>query len=160
MRKPTAVLGSLLFLLVAPGTVAVLVPWLISKFQFQPEALPLRVAGAVLIAAGLAFLLDSFARFALTGLGTPAPVAPPQHLVVTGWYRFVRNPMYVAVVAIIVGEALLLGNLALFAYAIIVWFGFHAFVAGFEEPALRRAFGDEYGSYCARVPRWIPRPRR
>ena len=110
-----------------------------------------------MIAAGLPVLLDSFGRFAIQGLGTPAPIAPPQHLVVTGLYRYVRNPIYVAVTSLIVGQGLLFGSLRLLEYGLVVWLGFFAFVLLSEEPALRSKFGREYEDYCARVPRWIPR---
>ena len=154
-----AVLGSALFLVIAPGIVAGLGPWWISHWRMQPPLLgffALRVVGALLIALGLPVLLDSFARFALQGLGTPAPVAPPKHLVVTGWYRYVRNPMYVAVIFLIVGQGLLLGNRSVLEYAAIVWLGFHLFVLLYEEPTLRAKFGAEYDEFCANVRRWIP----
>ena len=107
--------------------------------------------------AGLAVLLDSFARFALRGRGTPAPVLPPTHLVVSGLYRYVRNPMYVAVLALVAGQGLLLGDVRVAAWGALLLVGFHLFVVGYEEPALRRAFGAEYERYCAGVRRWIPR---
>jgi len=162
MRKASAVLGSLVFLVIAPGTLAGYLPWSISGYRLapaSPEALALRVPGGLLIAGGLVFLLDSFARFALKGLGTPAPIAPPRRLVVSGYYRYVRNPMYVAVLALVLGQALVFESLPLLAYAIILWLGFHMFVAGYEEPVLRASFGEEYASYCAHVPRWMPRLR-
>jgi protein-S-isoprenylcysteine O-methyltransferase Ste14 len=118
---------------------------------------PLRIVGGGLILAGLPVLLDSFARFAVEGLGTPAPVFPTSHLVVTGWYRYVRNPMYVAVLAVIVGQALIFGNVALLEYGALAWLVAHIFVLTYEEPTLRRTFGEEYELYCANVPRWIPR---
>ncbi|HYL34774.1 MAG TPA: isoprenylcysteine carboxylmethyltransferase family protein [Bryobacteraceae bacterium] len=162
MRRVAAVLVSALFLVVAPGTVAGLVPWWISHWRFQPP-LPgwfsLRVAGALLIAAALPVLLDSFARFALQGLGTPAPVLPTRHLVVTGLYRYVRNPMYVAVVTIILGQGLVFGNIALLEYGAVVSVAFHIFVLAYEEPALRATFPREYERFCGNVPRWIPRLR-
>lgn len=108
---------------------------------------------------GVIGLLDSFARFALQGVGTPAPVLPTNHLVVTGMYRYVRNPMYVAVVSTILGEGLLLGNVPLLAYGGVVWLLFHVFVLRYEEPKLRASFGSEYQHYCSKVPRWIPRFR-
>lgn len=160
MRKSSAILGSLVFLVIAPGTFAGLLPWWISRYRLPQPSLATYatgVIGGLLIACGLLFLLDSFARFALKGLGTPAPIAPPQHLVVSGYYRYVRNPMYVAVLAIILGQALLFENVTLFAYATIVWLCVTAFVIGYEEPALREKFGREYLEYCASVPRWIPR---
>ena len=118
-----------------------------------------RWLGAALVAAALAVLLDSFARFALQGLGTPAPVLPPTRLVVTGLYRYVRNPMYVAILALTAGQALLLGDLRLAAWGALLWGGFHVFVVGYEEPALRRTFGEQYEAYRANVRRWIPRAR-
>ena len=157
-----AVLGSALFLVIAPGTILGLGPWWITRWRFESpawEALPLRVVGAVLILAGVPILLESFARFALEGLGTPAPVAPPRHLVVTGVYRHVRNPIYVALTSIIVGQALLFGNVVLFGYAAIWVFVFNLAVLVHEEPELRATFGAEYEAYCANVPRWLPRLR-
>ena len=116
-----------------------------------------RIIGALLIAAGLPVLLDSFARFAIQGLGTPAPIAPPQRLVVTGLYRWVRNPMYVAVALLIFGQGLLFGSVRLLQYGLLVWLAFFAFVVLYEEPALSRKFSKEYEEYCVQVPRWIPR---
>ena len=152
MRKSSAVVGSLVFFVIASGTFAGLLPWLISRFRFEPEPLGLRIAGGILLAGWLAFLIDSFARFALQGLA-------PVHLVVSGAYRRVRNPMYVAVLAVLFGEAALFGNVSLLAYAVLVWLSFHLWVLAYEEPALRRKFGEEYRLYCARVPRWLPRLR-
>ena len=157
-----AVLGSALFLVMAPGTILGLGPWWITRWRFESpawEALPLRVVGAVLILAGVPILLESFVRFALEGLGTPAPVAPPRHLVVTGVYRHVRNPIYVALTSIIAGQALLFGNVVLFGYAAIWVFVFNLAVLVHEEPELRATFGAEYEAYCANVPRWLPRLR-
>lgn len=111
----------------------------------------------MLIALGAIGLLDSFVRFALQGLGTPAPVFPTSHLVVTGLYRYVRNPMYVAVTSAILGQALIFGNVTLLEYGGMVWLLFHLFVLIYEEPTLKRSFGPEYKSFCVAVPRWIPR---
>lgn len=161
MSRGASILGSLVFLVLAPGTVAVLVPWWISGWQFAtPFAgwLPLRLLGCLLALAGAVGLLDSFRRFAVEGLGTPAPVAPTRHLVITGLYRYVRNPMYVAVVSLILGQGLLLGNVRLLVYGSLIWLLFHLFVLGYEEPTLRATFGAEYRAYCGAVPRWIPRP--
>jgi protein-S-isoprenylcysteine O-methyltransferase Ste14 len=160
MRRLFAVLGSAVFLVIAPGVVAGYVPWQISHWRMQVpffNFFPFRVAGVFLIIAGLPGLLDSFARFALKGLGTPAPVFPTRHLVVTGLYGYVRNPMYVSVVSIILGQGLLLGNLRILEYALAVWAAFHLFVLFYEEPTLRSTFGPEYEDFCANVPRWIPR---
>jgi protein-S-isoprenylcysteine O-methyltransferase Ste14 len=111
------------------------------------------------VTTGILVLLDSFARFALQGLGTPAPVAPPRRLVATGLYRTVRNPMYVAVVSAIVGQALFFGSLQLLAYGALVAVIVHLFVVAYEEPKLRATFGEEYEVFCADVPRWLPRLR-
>jgi protein-S-isoprenylcysteine O-methyltransferase Ste14 len=112
-----------------------------------------------MMVAGLPVLLDSFARFALQGLGTPAPVAPPAHLVVTGLYRYVRNPMYVSGVLIIAGQGLFFGNLGVLTYVLVVWLIFHLFVLFYEEPVLRGKFGAEYDEFRANVRRWVPRLR-
>ena len=116
-----------------------------------------RGVGMLLIAAGLPGLIDSFARFALQGLGTPAPIAPPQNLVVTGLYRYVRNPMYVAVVAVILGQGILFGDWRLLIYGGLLWLAFHAFVLAYEEPVLAESFGAQYEDFRANVPRWLPR---
>ena len=158
MRRVWAVLGSTLFLVIAPGSLAGLVPWWISGWQVETSVwLPSRLVGGLLVIAGASVLLDSFARFALQGLGTPAPAFPTRHLIVTGLYRYVRNPMYVAVIATIAGQALIFGNPRLLEYGLLVWLGFHLFVIAYEEPKLRPAFGPEYERFCAGVPRWIPR---
>jgi protein-S-isoprenylcysteine O-methyltransferase Ste14 len=160
MQKTSAVLGSVLFFVVAPCLAAGLVPWWISRWQFRPPFLGLEVTraiGVLLMMAGVPGVVDSFARFALQGLGTPAPVAPPQRLVVTGLYRYVRNPMYVSVVAIVLGQALLLGDWRLLVYGALFWLGCHIFVLVYEEPTLRRTFGAGYEAFCANVPRWVPR---
>lgn len=160
MRRAFAVLGSALFLVLAPGAVAGLIPWWISRWRFEPVSiwwLPLRIAGGLLVILGALVLLDSFARFALQGLGTPAPVFPTCNLVITGLYRYVRNPMYVAVVATILGQGLLFANVHLLGYAALVWLITHVFVLAYEEPALRATFGPAYESYRRNVPRWIPR---
>jgi protein-S-isoprenylcysteine O-methyltransferase Ste14 len=162
MRRFFAILGSAVFLVLAPGTVAGYIPWRISGWHFA-ASLPgipwLRWFGVILIAAGLPVLLDSFVRFALQGLGTPAPVFPTRHLVVSGWFRYVRNPMYVAVASLIVGQGLLFGSVGVLEYGAAVWLAFFLFVLLYEEPTLRRTFGAEYNEFCAHVPRWIPRLR-
>jgi len=160
VRRGFALVGTALFLVLAPGCVAGLVPWWISRWQIRapfPGYAAMRVIGAVLIAAGTLVVLDSFARFALQGLGTPAPVFPTRHLVVNGFYRYVRNPMYFAVVAVILGQAALFGDVRVFEYALCAWLVAHLFVLAYEEPTLRKTFGAEYESFRANVPRWIPR---
>jgi protein-S-isoprenylcysteine O-methyltransferase Ste14 len=160
MKSVPAIAGSVFFLLLAPGTVAGLVPWWISRWRIQPAFLGfvgLRYLGALLIVAGIPVVLDSFTRFALQGLGTPAPVLPTEHLVVSGLYRYVRNPMYVGVAAVIFGQGLLFADPRVLSYGALVWLGFHLFVISYEEPTLRRQFGAGYARFCASVPRWLPR---
>ena len=160
IRRVLAIVGSAAFLVLAPGFVAGMVPWWISHWRVETALLGLpvvRFAGGALLALGVTGLLDSFGRFALQGIGTPAPVFPTRHLVVTGLYRYARNPMYVAVVSAILGQGLILGNIQLLEYGGVVWVLFHLFVLVYEEPTLRATFGSEYTTFCAEVPRWIPR---
>jgi protein-S-isoprenylcysteine O-methyltransferase Ste14 len=152
--------GSLVFLLLVPGVVAGLVPWLLTGWRVREPWLhwmPLRVAGWILLAAGVFVLLQAFVRFVVEGLGTPAPVAPTERLVVGGLYRYVRNPMYLAVAAIILGQALLLGQPILLLYAGAFAVAVAAFVRWYEEPTLRRQFGEQYEAYQRAVPAWWPR---
>ncbi len=162
MRRILAILGSAIFLVIAPGIVAGYVPWRISRWHIGAPLLGIslfRLAGVLLMAAGLPVLLDSFARFALQGLGTPAPIFPTRHLVVSGLFRYVRNPMYVAVVALILGQGLLFGSIRILEYGIAVWVACCLSVLLYEEPTLRKSFGLEYEEFCAHVPRWIPHLR-
>ena len=152
-------LGSALFLVVAPGVVAGLVPWWLTGWQPGATWPPLQLIGALLIVAGAVVLLDAFARFVTEGFGTPAPVAPTQRLVVGGLYRYVRNPMYLAVGATIVGQAFLLGRPILLLYAAAFAAVVVAFVRLYEEPTLARQFGAQYEDYCRAVPGWWPRLR-
>jgi protein-S-isoprenylcysteine O-methyltransferase Ste14 len=160
VQRAIAVLGSAVFFVVAPFTLAGLVPWSITGWQLRPPFLGLELTrgiGVIMILAGAPGVVDSFARFALQGLGTPAPIAPPQKLVVTGLYRYARNPIYVGVVAVILGQALLFGDWRLLWYGALLWLFFHVWVVLIEEPTLERTFGREYDAFRAAVPRWIPR---
>ena len=159
MSRPAAAAGSLAWFVLAPGLVAGVVPWLLTGWDANDMPDALQALGVVLIVAGAAVMIRAFARFVVEGLGTPAPAAPPERLVVGGLYRYVRNPMYVALLATITGQALLLGRASLVVYAAVVWAVTFAFVRGYEEPALRRRFGTEYDSYRRAVPGWLPRPR-
>lgn len=118
-----------------------------------------RLLGLMFMAAALPILLDSFARFALQGLGTPAPVFPTRHLVVSGLFRYVRNPMYIAVVSLVLGQGFFFGSIPVLEYGAAVWVGFHFFVLLYEEPTLRSSYGHDYQDFCQHVPRWIPRLR-
>jgi protein-S-isoprenylcysteine O-methyltransferase Ste14 len=152
-----AALGSAAFLVAAPGVVAGLVPWLLTGWRSSNPPVPVAVLGALLIALGAGVLLHAFGRFVVEGRGTPAPVAPTERLVVGGLYRHVRNPMYLAVGAAIVGQALLLGRPLLLAYAAAFWLVVAAFVRGYEEPTLSARYGEEYAAYRRAVPAWWPR---
>jgi protein-S-isoprenylcysteine O-methyltransferase Ste14 len=157
MGRVRAGAGSLAFLLFAPGVVAGLIPWLLTDWEAETWWTPLRLLGGLMIGAGLAVLLEAFARFALEGIGTPAPVAPTERLVAGGTYRYVRNPMYLAVGALIVGQALVLGQAGLLVYAAAFGAAVAAFVHGYEEPVLAQRFGPEYEGYRRAVPAWWPR---
>lgn len=155
-----AALGSALFFVAAPVTVAGLIPWLITGWRIKSGTATtwlLRPIGIVLVVAGGAILVHSFVRFVVDGIGTPAPIAPTQHLVVGGAYRFVRNPMYLGVAALILGQALIFASWSLAAYGAAAMLVTHLFVVGYEEPTLSNTFGEEYAAYRRAVRRWIPR---
>jgi protein-S-isoprenylcysteine O-methyltransferase Ste14 len=156
-RRTKAALGSAVFLLVAPGIVAGLIPWSLTNWDPEPAPALVRATGVVLIGLGVGFLLHAFARFIFEGLGTPAPVAPTERLVVGGIYRYVRNPMYLAVGATIVGQALLLGRPALLIYAAAFGAVVFCFVRVYEEPTLANRYGESYETYRRAVPGWLPR---
>jgi protein-S-isoprenylcysteine O-methyltransferase Ste14 len=161
MRRLRAVLGSAAFALFGgPTIVAGLVPWLLTRWQTEGAPLALRVLGLVLIALGGALVLETTARFALQGRGTPAPFAPPERFVARGSYRLVRHPMYVGVLSLIVGQALVLGREILFGWAALAAILFQLFVVLHEEPELRKRFGPEYDDYRRRTGRWLPRLSR
>jgi protein-S-isoprenylcysteine O-methyltransferase Ste14 len=157
MRERQALVGSVIFFLAAPGIVAGLMPWWVAGWRMAPIWLPLRLAGILLIALGAIFLLHSFGRFVTEGRGTPAPVAPTEHLVVGGVYRYVRNPMYLAVLTIIVGQWLLTGHAAVLIYGAVIAAAVATFVRVYEEPTLAARYGDEYEAYRQAVPGWLPR---
>ena len=136
--------------------VAGLVPWLLTRWEADDQPLVLKVLGGVERAAGAALVLETTARFAVQGRGTPAPWAPPERFVERGSYRFVRSPMYLGVILLVVGQALLLGREILFAWAIGAWLIFEASLLFWEEPGLRRRFGNDYDDYRRRVRRWLP----
>jgi len=162
MRRPVAAVVSALFFVVVPGTAGGLVPWLLTGWQVHepvPFWAPLRVLGVILLVAGLIVMVQAFVRFVVEGFGTPVLVAAPERLVVGGVYRYVRNPMYVAMLAVIVGQALLLGQLGLLLYAVAFWLIAAAFVHWYEEPTLTRRFGADYEAYRRAVPAWWPRLR-
>jgi len=157
MRRRRAAIGSALFFLVAPGVVVGAVPWWITRWELRPSPMAVRVLGGLLLVVTLPVLVSAFVRFARDGLGTPAPVAPTERLVVSGAYRYVRNPMYLAVIGAIVGQALLLGQTVLLGYSALVVVLTVSFVRLYEEPVLQQRFGEAYAAYRRAVPGWFPR---
>jgi protein-S-isoprenylcysteine O-methyltransferase Ste14 len=160
MRRSMAAAGSVVFFALAPGVVAGAIPWWLTRWRVHeplPYWAPLRVVGAVLVVGSAAVLVHSFARFVTEGLGTPAPIAPTRQLVVGGLYRYVRNPMYLAVLVAIAGQALLLGRLALLVYGMLAGIAMVTFTRIHEEPALYDRFGEQYEAYRSAVPGWWPR---
>lgn len=158
--RAAAAVGTSIFFAVAPGMVAGVIPWLITHWETGdslPDWLPLGAAGALLVATSTIVIVNAFARFVREGVGTPAPAAPTENLVVGGLYRYVRNPMYLAVDGAIVGQALLLSQASLLVWAAIVTTANAAFVHFYEEPTLRRQFGESYDAYREAVPAWLPR---
>ncbi len=149
----------MLFFVLAPGVVAVVGPWLLTGWDAAAMPPALRVLGWLVTVAGAAVLVHAFARFVAEGRGTPAPVAPTEALVVGGAYRWVRNPMYLAVGAVIAGQALFLGRPVLLAYFAAFGVAVAAFVRFYEEPTLRARFGSQYEAYRQAVPAWWPRSR-
>ncbi|MEV4649324.1 isoprenylcysteine carboxylmethyltransferase family protein [Saccharopolyspora sp. NPDC049357] len=162
MRRSSATVGSAVLFFAGPGTVTVLVSWLLTGCRWHepvPHWWPARVLGGALIFAGAAVLVHAFIRFVHEGRGTPVPIAAPDQVVVGGLYRHVRNPMYVALFAVLVGEPLLLGGLRALLYPLLLGCFAAAYVRWREEPALVRRFGEDYERYRREVPAWIPRPR-
>ena len=157
MRPVRAAIGSAVFFALAPGVVVGVLPWWLTRWEARPAALPVRLIGGLLLMAALPVLVSAFVRFVRDGLGTPAPVAPTERLVVSGAYRYVRNPMYLAVIGAIVGEALLLGQTVLLGYGALVAFLMVSFVRLYEEPVLQQRYGEAYEAYRRAVPGWLPR---
>jgi protein-S-isoprenylcysteine O-methyltransferase Ste14 len=151
------VLGTAAFAVAAPGTMIAVVPWLLTGWQSTHPSAGWVGAGALLVVVGAAIGIQATRQFIVKGSGTPAPNAPPDVLVVSGLYRYVRNPMYIAVIAAIVGEALILGRPILFLWAGGFWLITATWVRLYEEPTLAKRFGDQYAAYRRCVPRWRPR---
>jgi protein-S-isoprenylcysteine O-methyltransferase Ste14 len=154
-------LRSLFFTIVVPGTVTVLIPYLI--LSRRPSTLqswtPLHAVSVLIMAIGAAILFWCIWDFAAKGRGTLAPVDPPKELVVTGLYRYVRNPMYLGVLLILLGEVAFFRSLALLQYTAIWFIIVNLFVLLYEEPALSGRFGDSYDRYRRTVNRWLPTRR-
>ena len=151
---------TLIFTILVPGTVTVLIPFGLHSWRValpRPELGMFSLVGLVPIAGGVVLYLWCAGAFAFIGRGTPAPIDPPKTLVVRGPYRFVRNAMYVGVWSVLIGEAVFFESSILLLYAVLVLIVFNLFVRLYEEPTLRRQFGNSYDEYCRAVPRWIPK---
>ncbi len=156
MDVRAAAVGSVAFFFLAPAVVGGVIPAWIGNETQTSTAWPLRSLGAVVALGGLALLVVCFADF-VRARGTPAPVAPTERLVVNGPFRYVRNPMYVAVVAVILGQSLWWGSVWVLGYALLMWVVFAGFVRVYEEPTLRAQFGSDYEIYRVEVRAWVPR---
>jgi protein-S-isoprenylcysteine O-methyltransferase Ste14 len=159
MQRSTAGIASAAFFVVAPGTVVGLGPWLITRWEITGSGLPwrlLQAIGVVLIVAGLIPPAHAFVQFVKAG-GTPMPIAPTQRLVVTGFNRYVRNPMYLGLIVVMLGQALLFGSLALVLWAAAFWIITASFVRWYEEPTLVDEYDGEYEEYRRHVHAWLPR---
>jgi protein-S-isoprenylcysteine O-methyltransferase Ste14 len=159
MQKSRAAVASAAFFVAAPGTVVGLIPWLITRWEIV-DSIPMWqiVIGAVLIVVGLIPPTHAFVQFVKAG-GTPMPIAPTQRLVVTGFNRYVRNPMYAGLITAIVGQALLFSSWWLLLYAAAFWLITASFVRWYEEPTLVREYDGEYEAYRRNVHAWLPRWR-
>lgn len=151
------ILKTILFTIVVPGTVAGLVPyWILDGSRSLTEG-PLEWLGAICFLLGASIYFRCAWEFAVRGMGTPAPIAPTKYLVTTGLHRYIRNPMYIGVFLVILGEAAGCRSLHLVEYAAAMLLTAHLFILFYEEPTLMRQFGKSYEDYKRRVPRWIPR---
>jgi protein-S-isoprenylcysteine O-methyltransferase Ste14 len=154
-------LRSLMWTLLLPGFFAGYVPWRYFDIGAMPVDVshPAHVVALTCIALGIGLLTGCIVEFARRGRGTLSPVDPPRQLVVHGLYRYVRNPMYLSVTAIVLGQALLAQSVELAIYWAIWFLAVNVFVVAYEEPTLRRMFGAAYDEYTRRVGRWLPRWR-
>lgn len=151
-------LKTVVFTVFVPGTVAGYVPWRLRRGVAAAATGVEQCAATAVIAMGIAiYLHTAFWGFALTGGGTPAPIAPTKTLVVKGLHQSVRNPMYIGVALVIAGQAWLFHSQRIAIYLLCFWLIAHLFVLFYEEPTLRKQFGEEYDRYRERVPRWIPK---
>jgi protein-S-isoprenylcysteine O-methyltransferase Ste14 len=151
---------TLIFIFIAPATVTIYLPyWLLAGRAGTPQIGPVRYVGLLPIIVGACIELWCAWDFAVTGRGTPAPFDPPKELVARGLYAYVRNPMYLGVGLVVLGEALFFASRTLLWYAAGALVCANLFVLLYEEPTLRRKFGVAYEGYCAAVPRWLPRTR-
>jgi protein-S-isoprenylcysteine O-methyltransferase Ste14 len=155
------ILRSLLWTILLPGFFAGYVPWRffgLGRTWFNVHN-AVQLLGLLCVSLGVVLLAGCIVEFARSGRGTLSPVDPPRRLVVRGLYRYVRNPMYLSVTAIVLGEALLTRSTALVVYWAVWFLCANLFVMGYEEPTLRRQFGASYDDYTKQVGRWVPKAR-
>jgi protein-S-isoprenylcysteine O-methyltransferase Ste14 len=145
-----------IFTILVPGTIVAAIPYLLLRGEPAPHPGFLRLLGLLPLALGVSVYLWCAWDFASTGRGTPAPIDPPRMLVARGLYRVVRNPMYVGVLLVLIGESMVFSSRVILQYAFFVWLMFHLFVVFYEEPTLRKKFGAAYEEYRRNVSRWIP----
>jgi protein-S-isoprenylcysteine O-methyltransferase Ste14 len=153
------VFNTILFTILVPGTVIVYIPYRLTGRFHNPASGPLMWLGGAIIVLGAAIYFRCAWEFAVCGLGTPAPIAPTKYLVTTALHRYVRNPMYIGVFSVLVGEAILFRSLRLIEYILFFCVMVQVFVRFYEEPTLLRQFGESYEEYRRQVPRWVPRWR-
>lgn len=154
---PMVLIKTIIFTIFIPGTVTILVPyWLLSSGSTPIQPGPFRYVGVLPLLIGVAIYCWCAWDFAFAGKGTPAPFDPPKELVVRGLYHYVRNPMYVGILSILLGEALLFASWRIFAYTAFALVFYSLVVVLYEEPTLRHKFGESYRQYCQSVRRWIP----
>ncbi|MBV6478667.1 MAG: hypothetical protein HGGPFJEG_01422 [Ignavibacteria bacterium] len=159
MSAMSLFLRNLFFTIIHPGVVAGLIPYLILRKEnfdliYKPFSL-FQYVGCIFTLSGLTILIYCIASLAVRGKGTLSPIDPTKKLVITGLYRFSRNPMYVGVILILTGESLFFMSIELLAYDAAVLILFNAFIMLHEEPRLKKDFGDDYLHYCKKVRRWI-----
>lgn len=152
-------LSNLIFTILQPGLVAGYFPWLIGREEFiyrieQPFSTQQHL-GIGISAVGFAIMISCIVRFAVEGKGTLSPADPTKRLVIKGLYTYSRNPMYVGVMGLLIGESVFTQSSVLWVYSILIFAAFNLYIVFFEEPRLRRDFGKEYGEYCAKVRRWM-----
>ena len=159
-RALRPILQTILFTIFVPGTVLGVVPWRLLGGFYRPERGAITGIGVVIFLAGAAIYFRCAWEFAVRGLGTPAPIAPTKYLVTTALHRYVRNPMYIGVLGVLAGEVIMFRAMVLVKYWVFCFAAVYLFVLFYEEPTLRRQFGESYEAYRRTVPRWIPRFRQ
>ncbi len=159
LTRLSLALRNFVFVVLQPGTVAGLVPYIIAKDDFRNAFsgtfLLHHYLGILIFLTGLFIMLHCVITFAVDGLGTISPADPTKRLVISGLYKFSRNPMYVGIIMILTGEVVFVRSVYLLIYTIVVFILFHLFVKYKEEPRLKRDFGQDYEMYCQTVRRWM-----